>query len=157
MSKREAERDFLYMKYFVTMFFFVVAVGLVTYAHKDGLKYALFQVDGEATIGIVEKIHMLRSGDYFLSYRFTDQQGERHVKSRLVNRYYLHFPEIGGEIGVTFSRRYPDVADLTVLVPYLKPAFWLMTVGSAVIFLLAVSSIFSVLQLVRHRKADRYY
>jgi len=157
MSKREAERDFLYMKYFVTMFFFVVACGLVIYAQKDGLKYTFFLVDGDTTIGTVERIRSISSGDYYLYYRYTDQQGERHVKTRFVNRYYLHFPEIGGEIGVTFSRRYPDVSDLTVLVPYLKPAFWLMTVGSAMIFLLAVSSIFSILQLVRHRKADRYY
>ncbi|USG63174.1 hypothetical protein NBZ79_09315 [Sneathiella marina] len=157
MSKREAERDYLYMKYFVTMFFFAVACGLVIYAQKDGLKYTLFLVDGDTTMGTVEEFHKFNPRFDFLSYSFTDQYGERHAKTRLVNRNYLSNGEVGGEIEVTFSRRYPDVADPTILVPHLKPAFWLMTVGSAVILLLAISSIFSVLQLVRHRKADRYY
>ncbi|MEH6478195.1 MAG: hypothetical protein V7727_21050, partial [Sneathiella sp.] len=130
MSKREAERDYLYMKYFVTMFFFVVAVGLVTWAHKDGIKYALFQVDGDTTTGTIGAIDKKRSGDFFLSYRFADQQGHMHDKTRLVSRNFLFEGEIGGEIGVTFSRRYPDVADLTDLVPYLKPGFWVLVVGS---------------------------
>jgi len=155
-ANREAERDFLYVKYFVVMVFITVAIAMVYWTSKQGIAYALFKSGGETVYGTVTVVEQ-NSATCFISYNFTDHNGDQHSKRKYVNRCTLLLAEKGDDISVTFSRLNPDISELTVLVPYLKSGFWVMVSGAAIFSLLCVYSIFSILQIVKHREKDRYY
>ncbi|MCR9212392.1 MAG: hypothetical protein NXI13_01635 [Proteobacteria bacterium] len=156
-SKREAERDFLYLKYFVTMFFILVGGGMMMWSFADGIPYALFMIDSETTSGTVDRIEKDRHGHFYLSYNYVDQNGDRHDKTRLVYRHLSFKAEVGKNIDVTFSPRFPKIAEATPMVPSLRFGFWTMIVGAVLIVVLGAYSIVSILQLIKHRKDDRYY
>lgn len=129
----------------------------MTLAYEDGIPYALFKIDRETTSGTVDGVEYKPWGDYFLSYSFSDQNGYRHSKTRLVNRNLPFKTRNSNSIEVTFSPQVPKINEVTPLVPFLKSGFWIMVVGATFVFLASVSSVFSVLQLIKHRKEDRHY
>jgi hypothetical protein len=156
-SKREAERDFLYLKYFVTMFFILVGGVMMISSFGEGIPYALFMVDSDTTSGTVDRIEKDRQGHFYLSYSYTDQNGDRHDKTRLVYSHLSFRAEVGKNIDVTFSPQFPKISDATPMVPSLRFGFWTMIAGAAMIVLLGAYSIVSILQVLKHRKDDRYY
>lgn len=156
-AKREAERDFLYVKYFAVMVFIIVAIAMLSWSFTQGIAYALFKIDGEAVYGTVVKIEEESRGNFFISYSFIDHNGDRRNKTRFVHYGRSLKVKSGDKVGVTFSRLYPNISDLTALVPYLKIGFWVMVIGATIFSLLSVYSVFSILRVVKHHKEDQYY
>lgn len=155
-SKREAEKDFLNLKIFVTMVFIFIGGVMVTLAHDDGIPYALFMTDRETASGTITGLKKAHR-DYLLSYSFSDQNGNRYLKTKSANSTLLLGIVVGNTIEVTFFPLDPSISEVTSLVPSLKPGFWIMVIGSALILFSSVLSIFSTLQLIKLHKDDRYY
>lgn len=155
-SKREAERDFLFQKYFVSMVFIVIGAMMVVWTNDKGIPYALFLIDSETVSGTVTGLDY-KGMDPILSFNFSDQNGDEHSKSEIVGRYSPLTMKVGDTINVTIFPLYPEISRVTPFVPSLKSEFWIMIVGSTFIILAAVTSVFSFLQLIKHSKEDRYY
>ena len=155
-AKREAERDFLYVKYFAVMIFMVIAIAIISWTSKQGIAHALFTVDGEITYGTVLDVKKVTKSCN-ISYSFTDTKGDQRNKIRYLHHCALRSLEQGDNVSVTFSRLYPDISELTALAPSLKTGFRVMLIGVAMFLLLSAYSLHSILQIVKHREKDRYY
>ncbi len=130
---------------------------MMMWSFAEGIPYALFKIDGDTTTGTVERIEKDRHGHYYVSYSYVDQNGDRHDKTRMVYRHLSFKAETGKNIEVTFSPQFPKIAEATPMVPSLRFGFWIMIGGAALIVLLGAYSIVSILQVIKHRKDDRYY
>ncbi|OUR78347.1 hypothetical protein A9Q83_08250 [Alphaproteobacteria bacterium 46_93_T64] len=155
-SRREAERDFLYQKYFMAMLFVFIGTMMVIWADDEGIPFALFLIDSETVSGTVTALERVGL-DRIYSFSFLSQNGNEYSNSELVNRFLLLDAKVGDTIEVTIFPLYPEISAITSLIPSLENGFWIMLTGAAFVVLAAVISVFSILQLVTHRKQDRYY
>ncbi|MEH6497746.1 MAG: hypothetical protein V7740_18525 [Pseudomonas marincola] len=155
-SKREAEKDFLYQKYFTTMIFMVIGAIMVFWSDDEGIPYALFLMDTGTGSGTVTEFHGI-GHDRILSFSFTDQNGNVYSKTKLIHAGTPFVVGVGDTIGVTFFPRYPEIFEATSLISVMETGFWIMIIGIAFVLLGAVFSVFSILQLLKHNKEDLFY
>lgn len=138
------------------MFFIFIGTMMVIWADDEGVPFALFLIDTETISGTVTEYDG-RGYDHMLSYSFTDHHGNEYSKSEMIDAS-LHFTaKVGDTIEVTIFPLYPTVFEATPLIPTMEPAFWIMVVGAAFVLLAAIISVFSMLQMIKHNKEDRYY
>jgi len=162
-EKREAERDFLYLKYLVAMVFMVVGAIVFFIFDEYGIPYALFLVGGETTSGVITEIGFERYY-YVIHFNYVDQFETMHSKINLV---YVNTPladeatlrlfAAGNPIDVTYSPTFPTIFEATRFIPTRADDFWVMLGAIACIILGAYISVLSIYQIVKHRQADRYY
>ena len=155
-SKREAEKDFLYQKYIFTMIFIIIGTLMVSWSDDEGIPFALFLIDSEIVSGTVTEFDGI-GHDHMLSIRYTDQNGNEYSKRRLIHGSVPFDARVGDTIDVSIFPLYPEVFEATSLVSFMKTGFWIMAIGAGFILVAAVTSVFSILQLLQHNKEDRFY
>ena len=152
----KTEGDFMATRYVIVMMFLLIGATFAISTYKDGMPYAMLGLDSREVDGVVTGFEETRSAKK-LTYRFVDAEGiGRHGARNFDKDLPLETAE-GYPITIAYFPLYPDVAEPVMLLPYLKPAFVIMTICGLAAVVAAIGSVFVVLGWLRRQQEARWY
>jgi len=131
-SPTEAERDFIFTFFAMSIFLLIIAGFILFISGKSGLTYAVLQIDKEMVVG-----EIINKDKYGAEYKFTDSNNteiRNYISHRLVKKFNLNFKD---PVTVIFNPRFPTLYALQIEEIDLKFEFK-MSIGALLAILGAI-------------------